>query len=172
MPAGERQAKKIFRLVSASGRQMRYQVRWWSERGKFGEAPGLRLVDGGRAVQIEQIEPERRHRQFVQKLIHIHLPPKTAHRHLERLWTPTGIEAESFAIQNQIVGGKSANGLHDLGYGLADVVRSARIDNDIITGLVGLDPCAVELVFERGGPSEFVESFGDILRSLCQHGLD
>ena len=75
------------------------------------EQRGLSQIE---AIEVEQIEPKGRHGQLLPQALDIQFASEAPHGDLEGLWPAVGLQADHFAVQDQILGGKRPREFHHL----------------------------------------------------------
>ena len=138
--------------------------------GERVEALVRRPVHERHAVAVQAIEEEHRERQLGAHARDVELAAEAAHRHLERLRRTARGERDRFAVEDQLARRQVAHRLDDLGHRGRHVVQGARVDPDLVAGLVHLHAGAVDLPFEGGG-AEQRERRGDVVGRLREHRL-
>ena len=136
-----------------------------------GETPPLGFVQQVGAVQIQQVEPERRQRQFRAQAVHVQLAAEAAHGGLKRPRAAVGMQADHLAVQYQVAARQRPHGFHHFRDRQRHIVEAAREYGHSVARPVDLNPCAIQFVFERC-LAQFGQSAGYILGGLGQHGLE
>ena len=142
--------------------------------GQFGERrepAGLRFIQKRGAVQIQQIEPEGSHRQLLPHAMDIQFASKAPHGDLEGLRPAVGLQAEHFAVQDEIFGRQGAREFHYFRDRGRDVLQTSRIYDHVVARFVDLHARAIHFVFERGF-SNAGQRFRNVVGRLGEHGLN
>jgi hypothetical protein len=127
---------------------------------KHVDAAGEGFVDQRLPVEEEAVEEEWVHWQCLSQRVDVELAAEPAHRDLKRMRRAVAAKRNRFAIEDDVARGQRPCGLDDLGDRRADIAKVARVDVDLVAGLVHLDARAIELEFERR------------LAEIAQRGVD
>ena len=109
----------------------------------------LWFVNDRSAVEIQEIEPEWRERKLFTHSLDVKLAAESPHRDLKRLRPPCRIEAKDFSVENEVLCRQRPCCLNEFRNRGRDIVQPARINDNVVAGLVQLDAGSVELVFQR-----------------------
>ena len=108
-------------------------------------AGGARLVEDVLAVDVQDVEEQRRERHVAARRAEV------AGRDLERLRAAVGAQRDRLAVEHDAAHGQRERGLHELRHARGDVVERAREDGDVAAVAVDLDAHAVELPLDGRG---------------------
>ncbi len=130
-----------------------------------------RGVDQVGAVQVQQVEQERRERGLGALPADVGLARGAGGGDLERPRPPVRGERHRLAVQDHGVDRQGQGGLGDLRHPCGDVIQRAGEHGDVLAGPVHLDPDAVDLPLRRGR-ADPVQGGGDVRRRGGEHGPD
>ena len=129
-----------------------------------------RQVDKIFAVQMEDVEEERRERNLAPEPRPVRPAPEAAHRHLERPRATVRAESDRLAVEDRRPRIQCQHGLDDLGHAIRDLRKIAREHPHVVSRPVDLDARPVELPLDdRRGDA--VEGGCDVGGGLRQHRL-
>ena len=112
---------------------------------------GGREVDQVPAVEVQDVEEERRERHLLAQRGDVPAARRPARGLLERTWPPVGTERDRLAVENDRVDRERQRRLHHLGHSFRDRVERPGEDPDRVAVAMHLDPDAVQLPVDRGG---------------------
>ena len=89
---------------------------------------------------------------------------------MKRQRRTAGRQRDRLAVEDQLARRHALQRLDDFGHRCRDIVQVARVDLDLVAGLVDLNARAVDLPFERRG-AQARQRIGDVVGRLREHRL-
>src|SRR5919112_137641 len=120
---------------------------------------------------MEKVEEERGERYLAPRAVDVEPLAESAHGGLEGARSAVPTQGNDLAIEDQLAGRQRSYQLHYLRHRRRHVVEPARVDGDLVSTLVDLDSCPVQLVLQRG-LTQLPDCFGRILGRAREHRLN